>query len=200
MELLEGQSLAEIIALIARGEPISFERIRQLLADAAAGLREAHALGIIHRDIKPGNLFATPRGLKILDFGIAHRPGDSRLTQAGFVFGSPHYMAPEQLLGQPLDSRSDLYSLGVVAYVLIGGRPPFDNANPTLLALSQLRDQVPDIRSLRPDIPDEWLGFLAKLLAKQPGDRFQSAQEVLDALALLPAASADVSLMTASLV
>jgi len=190
MELLEGQSLA---ALIAHRELLSFERIRELLAATAAGLREAHAQGIIHRDLKPANLFATPRGLKILDFGIAHRSGDSRLTQAGFVFGSPHYMAPEQLLGQPVDSRSDLYSLGVVAYELISGQPPFDDPNPAILALAHLRDPVPDIRRLRPDIPDEWLGFLARLLAKQPADRFQSAQEILDALARLPAAPADAA-------
>ena len=186
MEHLEGRNLE---LLIAEESPLPFERIRAILAGVASGLREAHSLGVIHRDLKPANVMVTATRVKILDFGIAcMQDGDPRLTQVGFVMGSPMYMSPDQLQGRELDGRSDLYSLGILAYTLIGGREPFEDSDPTVLALKQLREPHADIRGLRPETPAAWAAFLDRLLAKEPEERFQSAQEVLDVLAELPTA------------
>ena len=185
MEHLEGRNLDRVIS---EDGPLPFERIRAILSEAAAGLREAHSLGIVHRDLKPANVMVTAARVKILDFGIACMRNDARLTQAGFVMGSPMYMSPDQLQGKELDGRSDLYSFGILAYTLVAGREPFEDADPTVLALKQLREPHPDVRTLRPETPAAWVDFLDGLLAKDPEDRFQSAQEVLDVLALLPTA------------
>lgn len=184
MEYLEGRSLDKVI----RAEsPLSLERIRAILAEVARGLREAHAQGIVHRDLKPANIMVTPTRVKILDFGIAYiKGGDSRLTQAGFVMGSPMYMSPDQLLGQELDGRADLYSFGLVAYSLLAGRDPFGDAAPTTLALKQLREAPPDVRLFRPETPPAWVAFIDKLTAKSPEQRYSSAQETLEALEALP--------------
>jgi tetratricopeptide (TPR) repeat protein len=184
MELLEGQILEQ---LILWEESLPLARIRFFLAEIAAGLQEAHALGIVHRDLKPSNVMVMERHLKILDFGIARMTGfDSRLTQTGLAFGSPMYMSPEQLQGLPLDGRSDLYALGILAYTLIAGREPFQDGNLAVLALQHLRDEVPDIRQFRPGLPDPWLELLAKLLAKDPASRYDSAGQLLAVLAALP--------------
>lgn len=184
MEYLEGTSLAEVIQ---NEFPLPFARIRSLLADAAAGLQEAHEQGIVHRDLKPGNLMVTPSRLKILDFGIASMRGlGARLTQVGMVLGSPMYMSPEQIRGRELDGRSDFYSLGLIAYTLIAGREPFEINEPTVLVLQKLREDPPDIRTFRPDAPEPWATFLARLLAREREDRFASARELLAALAQLP--------------
>jgi serine/threonine-protein kinase len=184
MEMLEGQVLEDLIAKEG-AQPL--ERVRFFLSGIAAGLQEAHLLGIVHRDLKPSNIMVTERHLKILDFGIASMTGlDSRLTQPGFAVGSPMYMSPEQLQGQPLDGRSDLYSLGILAYALIAGREPFQNENMTVLALQHLRDEIPDIRQFRPSLSAPWVEMIAKLLAKEPAGRYSSARQVLQTLAALP--------------
>ncbi len=184
MEYLEGVSLEEVIKNDA---PLPFARIRSLLADAAAGLQEAHEQGIVHRDLKPGNLMMTGNRLKILDFGIASMRGlGARLTQVGMVLGSPMYMSPEQIRGRELDGRSDFYSLGLIAYTLIAGREPFEATEPTVLVLQKLREDPPDIRAFRPETPDAWAWFLGRLLAREREERFASARELLEALALLP--------------
>jgi len=184
MELLEGQILDQ---LIGRLEPIPLERIRFFLAEIAAGLQEAHSLGIVHRDLKPSNVMVTEKRVKILDFGIARMSGfDTRLTRTGLAFGSPMYMSPEQLLGQPLDGRSDLYSLGILAYALIAGREPFDDENPAVLAVKHLQEEIPDILRFRPGLPAPWKDLIVRLLAKEPANRYASAQEMLAALAALP--------------
>lgn len=185
MELLEGQILDQ---LIGRLEPIPLERIRFILTEIAAGLQEAHSLGIVHRDLKPSNVMVTEKRVKILDFGIARMSGfDNRLTRTGLAFGSPMYMSPEQLLGQPLDGRSDLYSLGILAYALIAGREPFDDDNPAVLAVKHLQEEIPDILQFRPGLPAAWKDLLVRLLAKEPAKRCASAQQMLAALAALPA-------------
>lgn len=185
MELLEGQILDQ---LIGRLKPLSLERIRFFLTEIATGLQEAHSLGIVHRDLKPSNVMVMEKRVKILDFGIARMSGfDTRLTRTGLAFGSPMYMSPEQLLGQPLDGRSDLYSLGILAYALIAGREPFDDENPAVLAVKHLQEEIPDILQFRPGLPAPWKDLLARLLAKEPANRCASAQEMLAALAALPA-------------
>lgn len=185
MELLEGQTLDNVISPF---DTMPLSRVCFLLSEAAAGLQEAHALGIVHRDLKPSNLMVTEKRLKILDFGIARMSGgfDSRLTRTGFAFGSPMFMSPEQLMGEELDGRSDLYSLGIVAYAMLAGREPFVDENPAVLALRHLQEEPPDVRQFRPGLPTPWVEFLAKLLAKKPADRYASAREVIVALERLP--------------
>lgn len=183
MEHLEGQSLDR---MIDPDSPMPFGRVRAILSEIAEGLREAHALGVVHRDLKPANVMVTPARVKILDFGIARLGSDPHMTQAGFVLGSPSYMSPDQFQGLDLDGRSDLYSLGVLAFTLLAGREPFESPEPTTLALKHLQEAPPDVRGFRPETPDAWVALLDRLLAKSREDRFQSAGEVLDALRRLP--------------
>jgi hypothetical protein len=184
MELLEGERLDH---RIARQGPLPVALAQHFLGEIAAGLQEAHALGIVHRDLKPSNVFLTPLRVKILDFGIARQLGsDVRLTQTGFAVGSPAYMSPEQLQGVPLDGRSDLYALGVLAFTMLAGREPFAGATSAALAVQHLQQQPPDLRRLRPELPAGWPELVAKLLAKRPVDRFQSAAELGAAAAALP--------------
>jgi serine/threonine protein kinase len=143
----------------------------------------------VHRDLKPENVILTATRLKILDFGIARMSGfDKRLTQVGFALGSPLYMSPEQIQGIAIDSRSDLYSLGVLAFALLIGHEPFDGANSTAIAIQHLQQPPPDLRTLREGLPEGWNELVTKLLAKRPEERFQTAHEVIAALAHLPAA------------
>jgi len=184
MEHIEGQSLD---AVITQEYPLPFARVRFLLTEIAAGLHEAHSQGIIHRDLKPGNIIVTPTRLKILAFGIASMAGlGARLTQTGVVMGTPMYMSPDQILGREPDCRSDLYSLGILAYTLIAGREPFEPGETTLLMLQQLQAPPPHIRRFRPETPEPWVALLDSLLAKDPNDRLQSAQDLLDVLEKLP--------------
>jgi hypothetical protein len=184
MELLEGERLDQRLARLG---PLPPPLAQHFLCEVAAGLEEAHSLGIVHRDLKPSNIFLTPLRLKILDFGIARRlDGDTRLTATGFAVGSPAYMSPEQLQGLPLDGRSDLYALGVLAFTLLSGREPFAGATAAALALQHLQQAPPDLRRVRPDLPAGWPELVAKLLAKQPADRYPSAATVGEALSALP--------------
>jgi hypothetical protein len=187
MELLEGERLDH---RIARQGTLPPPLVQHFLGEVAAGLQEAHSLGIVHRDLKPSNVFLTPLRLKILDFGIARQLGsDTRLTATGFAVGSPAYMSPEQLQGLPLDGRSDLYSAGVLAFTMLAGREPFTGSTAASLAVQHLQQQPPDLRRLRPDLPAGWPEMVARLLAKRPADRFQSAAEMGAAVAALPVAS-----------
>lgn len=184
MEYIEGRDLH---TLIAEEKPLPFARIRFLLSEIAAGLHEAHCQGVIHRDLKPDNVLVTESRVKILDFGIAAMSGlGARITQAGFVMGTPMYISPDQILGQELDGRSDLYSLGLIAYSLIAGRDPYDLVEPSLLLIKQLHETPRDVRKWRPETPEPWVELLGRLLAKNPEDRYQTGQEVLDVLAKLP--------------
>jgi serine/threonine-protein kinase len=184
MELLEGERLDH---RLARQGPLPVALGQHFLCEIAAGLQEAHALGIVHRDLKPSNVFLTPLRLKILDFGIARQlDSDNRLTQTGFAVGSPAYMSPEQLQGVPLDGRSDLYALGVLAFTLFAGREPFAGATAAALAVQHLQQPPPDLRRVRPDLPGGWPELVGKLLAKRAADRFQTAAETAEALAALP--------------
>lgn len=184
MELLEGTRLD---SLIDPRRQLPYGQIRNLLGEIAAGLQEAHRLGIVHRDLKPGNIILTSTRPKILDFGIARMAGfDTKLTQTGIAVGSPMYMSPEQLMGGELDGRSDLYALGILAYALIAGREPFQAPSPAALAMQHLQSPPPDPRQFRPDLPAPWLQLLSRLLAKQPAQRFGSAEEVIQTLEGLP--------------
>jgi hypothetical protein len=181
MQYIAGQSLQD---RLDKEGPLELAEILRIGMQTASGLAAAHGHGIVHRDIKPANILLEDgvQRVKITDFGLARAMDDASLTQSGFVAGSPLYMAPEQARGEALDHRADLFSLGSVLYTMCTGRPPFRAAN-TLAVLRRVSEDAPrPIRETNPEIPD-WLSEVVdKLLAKEPGERYQSAGEVVEVL------------------
>ncbi len=182
MQLINGESLEQ---RLKRVKTLSVPEIARLGMQAAAGLAAAHAGGLIHRDIKPGNILleAPSDRVKLTDFGLARAAEDVKLTRTGFVAGSPLYMAPEQARGEEVDQRADLFSLGSVLYETATGTPPFDAKTP-LAVLRRVADETPrPLHEVNPDTP-EWMSEIVdKLLAKNPADRYQTAAEVAEAFA-----------------
>lgn len=171
MELVEGPSLTE---LLARG-PLDAVQTLDVVAQAAAALAAAHAAGLVHRDVKPGNLLVTPGGtVKITDFGIAYAAGSAPLTRTGALVGTPAYLAPERVAGAPATPASDLYSLGIVAYECLAGTPPF-TGTPMQVALAHQRQAVPPLRG---PVPGHVAAFVAQLTARDPAARPRSAADV----------------------
>jgi serine/threonine-protein kinase len=181
MELVPGKPLSE---LLRDGEPMPAETAADLGAQAADALAAAHALGIVHRDVKPANLLVTPRGqVKITDFGIARAAAGAALTQTGQVIGTPAYISPEQAEGTPATQASDIYSLGVVLYECLTGQPPFAHRNEAVVLQLHLTQAPADVRSLRAETPPELASTIAKALAKTPEERWQTAAAMRDGLA-----------------
>lgn len=175
MEFLEGQSLR---AILDAHTAVPIDVIAETAAEVAAGLAYAHDHGVIHRDIKPANVMIVRNGLvKITDFGIALMPSASR-TMVGKVFGSPKYMSPEQVVGQAVDGRSDIFSLGVVLYEMLTGESPFDGDNISTIMYRILNENPPQPKSLNPRVPSAFNYIAAKALAKHPDDRYQSAKDM----------------------
>ena len=175
MELLEGTDLRELMGRGRVALPLGVE----LVAQAAEGLAHAHEQGVVHRDIKPGNIMIVRRRVaKIMDFGIARVRASDVKTQTGAILGSPRYMSPEQVTGQPADRRSDIFSLGVVLHELAAGEPPF--TAPTVTQLMQLiATATPSPPSTaNPAVPAMLDLIVARALQKQPADRYQSAAEL----------------------
>jgi eukaryotic-like serine/threonine-protein kinase len=175
MEYLDGRSLKELV--VARGPlpiPDAIDATRQVLA----ALRFAHRKGVVHRDIKPHNVMADADGrLKVTDFGIA-RAGVSQMTEAGSIIGTAQYLSPEQARGAPVDQRSDLYSVGVVIYEMLTGTTPFSGESPVEIAMKHLSDPPRPPSVERPDIPPDLDMVVLRALAKNPDDRFQTAEEM----------------------
>jgi len=183
MEYIDGQTLQQ--KLDEKG-PLDATEVLYIGRQIASGLAAAHALGLIHRDIKPGNILlegGVEQKVRITDFGLARAADDASLTRSGMISGTPMYMAPEQALGQDLDQRTDLFSLGSVLYQMTCGRPPF-RAPTTLAVLRRVAEDTPrPLREIVPEIPD-WLAVIInRLLAKKPEDRFQTSKEVAELLA-----------------
>jgi serine/threonine-protein kinase len=187
MELLSGESLE---ARLSRDPPLSVEEVATIVRQTCKGLHRAYQVGIVHRDIKPENLFLTTDDegeicVKILDFGIARREGEDALkkTATGSMIGTPLYMSPEQIKNpKALDHRSDLWSLGVVAYRALTGRLPFDGETAGAIFIAIDRADPPPPSSLRPDVGAGVDAWMARALAKDPAERFQTAREMSDAL------------------
>jgi serine/threonine protein kinase len=181
MELVRGQTLQYILDEVGVFSP---RRAAELCMQALAALSHAHAAGVVHRDLKPGNLMLTETGsIRIMDFGIARLEGAINLTNVGQMLGTPAYMAPEQVLGHPVDSRADLYAMGVVFFRLITAAFPFRGENPFDMAQAQVKDTPAKASDVRPDLP-AWVDeVLTRAMAKAPAQRFQSAMEFHEAFA-----------------
>ena len=181
MELVRGRTLHQILEQNGVFAP---RHAADLCMQTLAVLEHAHAAGIVHRDLKPGNLmFTDAAAIKIMDFGIARLDDSVGLTNAGAMIGTPAYMAPEQVLGHPIDARTDLYAMGVVFFRLITGTLPFKGETPFEMTQSQVNDTPLKATAVRADLPAWVDGILTRALSKQPADRFQSAQEFQSALA-----------------
>lgn len=182
MELVPGQPLS---ALLRGGEPMDPTAAADLVAQAADAIAAAHAMDIVHRDVKPANLLVTPEGrVKITDFGIARAADAVALTQTGQLMGTPHYISPEQAEGRPATNASDIYALGVVLYECLAGRRPFAGDTPVTTALAHMRDPVPPLPH---EVPEHLRAVAGRALAKKPTDRFASAAEMAMALRAAPA-------------
>ena len=178
MEFLDGMSLRDALQ---RG-PIAPQRVIKILIQCCASLAEAHSIGIIHRDIKPDNVFllnmaGSPDFVKLLDFSVAKLlEGDRMKTQAGVVFGTPQYMSPEQGRGLPLDARSDLYALGILAFEMLTGNVPYNDDNPMTVIQMHMHGQVPPM----PDsIPYSVQAVVRRAMEKDPARRYQSSGEMM---------------------
>lgn len=177
MELIPGRPLSD---LLRSGEPMPPERAAEVVAQAADAIAAAHAIGIVHRDVKPANLLVTPDGtVKITDFGIARAGDSAAITQTGQIIGTPHYISPEQAEGKPATPASDIYALGVVLYECLAGERPFNRDTPIQVALAHLREEVPP---LGPAVPAHLRAIVDKALAKDPAERFASATDMAAAL------------------
>lgn len=181
MEFIEGKSLRE---LLDTNTQLGSNLVRHIGVSVCAALEAAHKKGIIHRDIKPGNILMTEEGrVMITDFGIAKVLGEgSDLTSENLMMGTAKYLAPEQVKGDRLDERADLYSLGIVLYECLVGKVPFYGKNDTETALARLQKEPRKITTLRPNVNPQLAAVVHKLLARDPRSRFRSAAEVRDAL------------------
>jgi serine/threonine-protein kinase len=200
MEYVEGTDLAR---LVEQSGPLPVRQACEYIRQAACGLVHAHEKGLVHRDIKPGNLLlasggrqpgvppganasGAPGTVKILDLGLARLGGAAakdRLTRLGTVVGTPYFMSPEQASdSHAVDIRSDLYSLGCTLYFLLAGKPPFQGESATDVMLMHQVEPPPPLDEVRADVPSRLWAIIAKLLAKKPQDRYQTAAELIDAL------------------
>lgn len=182
MEYVSGENLQQKLNRIG---PLDVPEVLRIGRQIALGLAAAHSRGLIHRDIKPANVLlenGIEQRVKITDFGLARAADDASVTQSGVVAGTPMYMAPEQTHGETIDQRADLFSFGSLLYTMCSGRPPF-RASTSLAVLKRVAEDTPrPIREIIPEVPQWLCDLIAKLHAKKPEDRFQSAAEVADLL------------------
>lgn len=175
MEHIEGKTLAQVVQ---EQGPLGIDEALDIACQVCDALETAHQKGVIHRDIKPQNLMLTPAGMvKVMDFGLARVATGVTLTQTGVFMGTPRYVSPEVVTGEQVDHRGDLYSLGIVLYEMLTGDIPFSTESTWALLQAHVQAIPPPVRKARPEVP-EWLdAVLAKALAKDPAERFQSAAE-----------------------
>lgn len=180
MEFVRGETLESVLS----GGPLPLDRTTSLVTQLLDALAHAHGLGVVHRDLKPANLMLTAGGgIKITDFGIARISGSEQLTAAGFMMGTPAYMAPEQVTGRTIDGRTDLYTVGLVFFQMLTGELPFRRGTAMQVAQARLKDQPRPLSELRQDLP-AWVGrVIAHALDRDPAVRFQTADAFRRAIA-----------------
>ncbi|HSO63880.1 MAG TPA: serine/threonine-protein kinase [Ornithinibacter sp.] len=179
MELVPGEPLSD---LVKREGALAPDQVRAIMAQAALALGAAHEAGVVHRDVKPSNILLMPDGtVKLTDFGIARAIDGSGHTQTGEVLGTPHYLSPEQALGEAATGASDLYALGVVAHEMLTGRRPFDKGTPVATALAQVNDPPPP---LPPHVPGRLRALIEQCLQKKTADRPANARELGERLGM----------------
>ncbi len=180
LEYVEGRNLRDYLA--RKGPPETAVAVN-IMRQVAAALQRAHELGFVHRDIKPENILLTRKGeVKVADFGLSRCfAGEQPLniTQSGVTMGTPLYMSPEQVQGKTVDPRSDIYSFGVTCYHMLAGEPPFKGETPFEVALQHVQTEPVPLCDIRPDLPPELCAIIAKMMAKKPDDRYQTAREIL---------------------
>lgn len=184
MELLPGPTLAEEVR---DSGPLPVDEVRTIGYEVAGALQAAHDAGIVHRDVKPGNIsYAADGTVKVLDFGITQLVdealGHHQLTMTDTIVGTAEYLAPEQATGQRVDARADLYALGCVLHTLLTGQPPFTAPTPVAILMKHAHDIPADVRDLRPDTPADLAALITALLAKDPTLRPQSGREIAELL------------------
>jgi len=179
MEFVDGESLGSVLKREVKLKP---EQTAKIIHQTALGLSTAHDKGVIHRDIKPGNLMLSGRGaVKIADFGIALTTQDfsKKLTSTGEFVGTPGYLSPEVCLGKPVDQRSDIFSLGIVMFECLAGRMPFTDESPLGLMLEVVKAEIPDVCTLNAEVDPELSRILTRMIAKDPAERYQSCHELV---------------------
>ena len=192
MPYVEGEDLEARLERLGRLSP---EEAAYVVREVARGLAAAHEKGVVHRDLKPANVRLDPQGgVTVLDFGIAKAGGPTSLTQAGDRLGTSYYMAPEQIRGEPVDHRADLYALGVLFYELLVGERPFTGETHHAIELQHVNDPAPDPTAVDPKIPGELADVVLYLMEKNPDDRYQSAEAIVEVLSEWAPAEAPASL------
>jgi predicted Ser/Thr protein kinase len=180
MEYVEGDTLADVLRREGRLPP---ERATAIAADVATALEGAHEKGLVHRDVKPGNVMIDREGrVKVMDFGIARAAADDTLTQTGIVLGTASYLSPEQAQGLPVDARSDIYSLGCVLYEMLAGRPPFVADTPVSIAYKHVHEDARPPSEVEPSVPAALDAVVLRALAKDPEERFETAAAFREAI------------------
>jgi hypothetical protein len=176
-EYVDGENLKE---LVAREGPLPPKQVVELGLQVARALASAHARGVVHRDVKPQNVLLSDEGLpKVTDFGIARSSDVESVTLTGTVMGTSEYLSPEQARGEPVDFRSDVYSLGAILYELCTGEVPFRGENPVSVAMRHLHEPVPSIRERRREVPSRLDAAIRRAMAKDPAERFDSMDELI---------------------
>src|SRR5215207_8975732 len=181
MAHVDGRTLKQVIQ---EERPLAQEVVVDVVRQVAAALAAAHRMGIIHRDVKPENIFIDSDGRALLaDFGVARSmTGDTQLTMNGVAIGTPSYMAPEQIDGDQIDGRADIYSLGLVAWEMFTGHRPWEGESLYAVLYHQRHHELPDVRELRPDVSDQLADAIGGAIAKDPAARWQNMDELIDAL------------------
>ncbi|MFI1961027.1 protein kinase [Streptomyces althioticus] len=180
MEYVEGRPLGSVLDEDVRQHgAMPADKALKITADVLAALEISHEMGLVHRDIKPGNVMMTKRGVvKVMDFGIARamQSGVTSMTQTGMVVGTPQYLSPEQALGRGVDARSDLYSVGIMLFQLVTGRLPFDADSPLAIAYAHVQEEPPVASSINRSLPPALDALITRALKKNPNERFPSAE------------------------
>ncbi|MFF2504273.1 protein kinase [Streptomyces sp. NPDC058067] len=184
MEYVEGQPLGSVLDTdVAHYGAMPTDKALKITADVLAALEISHEMGLVHRDIKPGNVMMTKRNVvKVMDFGIARamQSGVTSMTQTGMVVGTPQYLSPEQALGRGVDARSDLYSVGIMLFQLVTGRLPFEADSPLAIAYAHVQEEPVAPSSINRSVPPAVDALVARALKKNPNERFPSAEAMRD--------------------